>query len=93
MRCIVRTIRARFNGTHIELEEPLKLKPDAKLLVTVLEDGTDENSVYPLTLLRHIAVDMGVDDLATRHQSYAHPRPSTPDAQQDKADESPDSIS
>jgi hypothetical protein len=89
----VRTIRARFNGTHIELEEPINLKPDAKLLVTVLEDGTDENSVYPLTLLRHIAVDMGVDDLSTHHQSYAHPGPSIPEAQQDKADELPGGIS
>jgi len=32
----------------------------------------EKNAVHPLTLIREIAIDAGVTDLAERHDFYAH---------------------
>lgn len=34
--------------------------------------GQNDETVYPLTLIANMAVDVGVTDLAERHDSYAH---------------------
>ena len=36
------TITAHFDGERIQLDEPVKLAPDTKLLVTVVQDASDE---------------------------------------------------
>lgn len=38
------TLRAHFDGQQIQLDEPFELKPDAKLIVTVITDeSVDED--------------------------------------------------
>jgi hypothetical protein len=36
------TLPAHFDGKHIQLDEPFKLPTDARLMVTVLDDGLDQ---------------------------------------------------
>lgn len=38
------TLRAHFNGNHVVLDEPAELKPDTKLLVTVLPEEVNGRS-------------------------------------------------
>ncbi len=38
------TLRAHFNGSQVVLDEPVSLKPNTKLLVTVLSNGTDSEA-------------------------------------------------
>ena len=38
------TLKAHFNGDRVILDEPAELKPDTKLLVTVLPDDPAERS-------------------------------------------------
>jgi len=33
------TLRGYFDGKHIRLDEPFELKPDTKLIITVLPEG------------------------------------------------------
>jgi hypothetical protein len=35
------TLPAHFDGKHIQLDEPFALPTDARLMVTVLDDGLD----------------------------------------------------
>lgn len=37
-RSLMQTVRAYFDGKQIQLEEPLELQPQEKLLVTLLRD-------------------------------------------------------
>lgn len=36
------TLRARFDGKHILLDEPFELEPDVELIITVLPKSSDE---------------------------------------------------
>lgn len=36
------TLRAHFNGTQVVLDEPFSLERDAKLLITILPTGVNE---------------------------------------------------
>lgn len=38
------TLSARFDGEHIRLEEHFPLRPGARLLVTVLPDGPEDDT-------------------------------------------------
>ncbi len=38
------TLKAHFNGDRVILDEPAELKPDTKLLVTILPDNPRERS-------------------------------------------------
>jgi len=68
------TIRATFDGTVLRPEQPVDLERDATYVVTI--DGKSEEAksddVYPLTAIRQLATDMGVDDLSINHDFYAH---------------------
>lgn len=37
------SVTAHFDGKHIQLDEPLDLEPNAKLMVTVLASGDDKS--------------------------------------------------
>lgn len=70
------TIRATFDGTVLRPEQPADLKADTTYIVTIERAITPEldkdEEPYPLTQLREIAIDMGVDDFAANHDYYAH---------------------
>lgn len=75
------TFRAVFDGEVLRPEEPLALRPTATYVVTVegeakadVEAGAEQEEPYVLTKLARMATDMGVDDLAARHDWYAHGR-------------------
>ncbi|MDP9364880.1 MAG: hypothetical protein M3Q10_11775 [Chloroflexota bacterium] len=77
------TFRAVFDGEVLRPEEPLALQPDATYVVTVEAEqptvGEDEaegeaSAPYALSEIRRMAIHMGVDDLSTRHDWYAHGR-------------------
>lgn len=36
-------IRGHFDGTQVLLDEPCELKPNTKVIITVIEDGEDAN--------------------------------------------------
>lgn len=66
------TISAHFDGTVIVPDVPLGLPPGRRLRVRI---ETVEPESYPLTEIAQLATDMGVSDLADRHEQYAHPGP------------------
>jgi hypothetical protein len=71
------TVRAVFDGHVFRPDEPVPLEPNARYVLTVeLEgdpagaDGREGSGVYPLSALGALATDMGVTDLAARHDRY-----------------------
>ncbi len=54
----MQTVRAYFDGQKIQLEEPLDLRPQDKLLVTLLR----ENTATPADIETAAAVDAADDD-------------------------------
>jgi hypothetical protein len=40
------TLRAHYDGTQIQLDEPFELEPNAKLLVTVIQESDSENQTW-----------------------------------------------
>jgi len=77
------TVRAVFDGEVLRPEEPLPLRPGATYLVTVeVEPATEDeaeteaepDAPFALEEIRRMAVNMGVSDLAERHDWYAHGR-------------------
>ncbi|MBA3414936.1 MAG: hypothetical protein H0U10_06920 [Chloroflexia bacterium] len=73
------TFRARFDGQALQPERPVDLEPDATYVVTIEAKASgmpasDEGDEYPLTVIERLAVDMGKDDLAERHDWYTHQR-------------------
>jgi hypothetical protein len=73
------TIRAVFDGSVLRPDEPLRLQPNKHYLLTVEEDAgrapsrTDQ-SAHPLSILLGFATDLGLSDLAERHDDYARER-------------------
>jgi hypothetical protein len=43
------TLRAHFDGEHIQLDEPFRLERDTPLAVTVLANEDERNSWYALS--------------------------------------------
>ena len=62
------SILAHFDGRVIVPDDPLELAPGQRLRIRV---ETVESDAYPLAQIGQLAVDMGVSDLADRHQHYA----------------------
>lgn len=71
-----KTLHAIYDGEVLRPEEETDLQPNTRYRITVEEEdnGKDaaSNTVYPLTALLGLAADIGVTDLATRHDQYAH---------------------
>lgn len=68
-------LTAHFDGKAIVPDEPLQLAPGQRLRVQI---ETIESDEYPLTQIGTLATDMGVSDLAQRHNEYARPTPEAP---------------
>ena len=65
-----KTRRAIFDGEVLRPEEPVDLQPNTWYVVTIEredQEKTSDQPDYPLTQLRHLATDMGIADLSTRH--------------------------
>ena len=76
---MARTVRAVPDGECLRLEQPVDLRPNTTYVVTIEgeaapRDGTMGDDAYPLTEIGRLATDMGVDDLSTHHDRYAHGR-------------------
>ncbi|MBK8639833.1 MAG: hypothetical protein IPN92_16735 [Chromatiaceae bacterium] len=57
------TLKAHYDGRAIQLDEPFTLAPDTRLLVTVLEPGTDTTRALWATLsARGLARAYGDDE-------------------------------
>ncbi|MGO9971099.1 MAG: hypothetical protein ACLPY2_27885 [Bryobacteraceae bacterium] len=72
-------IHSVFDGEVLRPEESLRLKANTRYKVTVEEEdnGPDaqvDGDPYPSTALLALAEDLGVTDLAERHDFYAHHR-------------------
>jgi hypothetical protein len=71
------TVKAHFDGQQIQLDEPVELKPNTKLLVTVLEDG--EKAPHQPTLFDVVAPLIGTvegsEDWAEEHDHYLYGTP------------------
>jgi hypothetical protein len=64
------TISAHFDGKVIVPDTPLELPAGLRLRVRI---EMVEPEAYPLAEIGQLATDMGLTDLADRHQDYAHP--------------------
>ncbi|MCL0066206.1 hypothetical protein M1N79_04950, partial [Dehalococcoidia bacterium] len=67
-----------FDGKVLKPEGAVDLEVGTRYILTV-ERTTEaralrEEPPYPLTQILEIATDMGVDDLSTKHDWYAHGR-------------------
>lgn len=76
---MARSVRALFDGEVLRPEQPTGLRPNTTYVITIEEEApTDEGSPSEepcaLTEIRRFATDMGVTDLSTRHDWYAHGR-------------------
>ena len=76
---MARTGRAVFDGEVLRPEQPIDLRPNTTYVVTVEDEvptreGAGAGETYPLTEIALLATDMGVTDLSTRHDWYAHGR-------------------
>ncbi len=71
-------LRVVFDGEALRPERPVDLQPNTTYLVTIEGAADDEPAQgepdYPLTEIGRLATDMGVTDLSTRHDRYAHGR-------------------
>lgn len=56
------SLRAHFDGTQIQLDEPFPLQPNAKLLVTVLSDVDDEHEDWARLAIQNLAQAYGPDE-------------------------------
>jgi hypothetical protein len=69
-------VHAVYDGKVLRPEDELELEPNTRYLLTVEKDDHDEelqpNAAYPLSVIRGLATDMKVTDLAERHDAYAH---------------------
>ncbi len=69
------TARAVFDGQVFRPDGPVLLEPNARYVLTVEREGApgeaDGQAAYPLSALGALATDMGVTDLAARHDWYA----------------------
>jgi hypothetical protein len=72
------TVRAVFDGHVFRPDEPVPLEPNARYVLTVEPegasaeaDGSAGQEVYPLSALGALSTDMGVTDLAARHDWHA----------------------
>jgi hypothetical protein len=71
---MAKTLRAIFDGDVLRPEGAVDLQPNTWYVVTIeREEGEKvEEETYPLSQILAFATDMGVPDLSTRHNWYAH---------------------
>ena len=70
-----KTLEAVFDGEVLRPENKSGLRPHARYRVTVEEisrPAPQDAAEYPLNTLLRLATDMGISDLAARHDEYAH---------------------
>jgi predicted DNA-binding antitoxin AbrB/MazE fold protein len=71
-----KTLHVIYDGEVLHPEEKSDLQPNTRYRVIIEEEESNgdatENRAYPLTMLLDLATDMGVADLAARHNQYAH---------------------
>lgn len=60
----MQTVRAYFDGQKIQLEEPLELQPQDKLLVTLLRENTASSADIEFAA----AVDAANDDFLSEEE-------------------------
>jgi hypothetical protein len=81
------TVKAVFDGSVLRPEQPVNLRPNARYLITVEElkepKEVAATALHPLTQILALATDMGVTDLAERHDRYAHGKLDEPNGQSD----------
>ena len=72
------TVKAHFDGEQIQLDEPIELKPNTKLLVTVLEaeeEAPEPDLPFPENVRHLVGRVQGPRDLAVNHDYYLYGRP------------------
>lgn len=73
------TIRAVFDGEVLRPEEPLPPRADTTYVITVegeaeAEAEDEPEAPYALAEIGRLAVDMGIEGFAARHDWYIHGR-------------------
>ena len=80
---MVTVIRVVFDGKVFRPQEPVDLEPNTSYTITIESELADDSNrvdvvegveEHPLTAIRRLAKDMGVTDLSTNHDWYAHGR-------------------
>jgi len=75
---MTKTLHAIFDGKVLRPEGSIDLEVGKRYALTVERTietkALGEEPPYPLTQILEFATDMGVDDLSTRHDWYAHGR-------------------
>jgi hypothetical protein len=69
------TIDGHFDGSAIIPDKPLQLVPGQRVRERI-ESMPD--TAYPLSQIADLAMDMGVPDLADRHDDFCHNRKANP---------------
>lgn len=69
---MTRSLHAVFDGVVLRPEEPVDLQPNKRYLVLIKQEDSAPTRPHPLEEIGALAVDMGVADLAERHDWYAH---------------------
>jgi excisionase family DNA binding protein len=64
----------RYRIPRGSVEVLLRTSQTSRMSLPAPGGSTPTDEMYPLTLIRQLATDMGVDDLADRHDAYAHGR-------------------
>lgn len=76
-------VHAVYDGKVLHPEDDLALEPNTRyLLIVEKEDRNGEilsDTPYPLSVIRDLATDMKVTDLAERHDVYAHQKLEEPE--------------
>lgn len=76
-------IHAVYDGKVLRPEDELELEPNTRYLLIVEKDEPNgeipRDTPYPLSVIRDLATDMKVTDLAERHDSYAHQKLEEPE--------------
>ena len=69
-------VHAVYDGKVLRLEDDLDLEPNTRYLLIVEKDEPNgeisRETSYPLSIIRSLATDMKITDLAERHDQYAH---------------------
>lgn len=66
------SVRAHFDGKQIQLDEPVKLKPDTRLLITVLNEEKPEDKTLFELLEAPIGNIEGPEDWSVNHDHYLY---------------------
>ena len=73
---MAKTIRAVFDGEVLRPEQPTDLEPQKTYEITIEREVSPKErprrEEYPLTQIAQLATDLGVEDLSTGHDRYAH---------------------